>query len=99
MKKLFVSCAALLLTAVCMATSLSCSSGNEPRGGEGLTIDKVDFTTTPVIPNAKEVCYQQTCFNLEQHRLRRQSMENRLWCIRHKFVAQHIMDNNRHLVA
>lgn len=54
MKKLFVSCVALLLTAVCMATSLSCSSGNEPRGGEGLTIDKVDFTTTPVIPNAKD---------------------------------------------
>ncbi len=57
MKKLIISCAAVLLTTVlCMASSLSCTSdGNsvQPRDGAGFTVDNVGFTTVPIIPTAK----------------------------------------------
>ena len=57
MKKFIMSCATFLLTAVCMANSLSCSgSGNSqlPRESAGYTIDESGFTTLPIIPIAKD---------------------------------------------
>ena len=57
MKKFIMSCATFLLTAVCMANSLSCSgSGNSqlPRESAGYTIDESGFTTLPVIPISKD---------------------------------------------
>ena len=57
MKKIIMSCVTLLLTAVCMANSISCSGGGNsatPCNGEGSAAESVSFTAIPVIPTAKD---------------------------------------------
>lgn len=57
MKKLIISCVALLLITVCMASSISCfSNGNsaQPREGENYTSENLGFSIVPVIPIAKD---------------------------------------------
>ena len=57
MKKFIISCVTLLLTAVCMANSISCSGGGNsatPCNGEGSAAESVSFAAIPVIPTAKD---------------------------------------------
>ncbi|MBQ5664144.1 MAG: hypothetical protein IIV19_06945, partial [Bacteroidaceae bacterium] len=53
MKKFIMSCAALLLTVVCMASSVSCS-GNVAREGDGYKLENMGLTLVPVIPTAQD---------------------------------------------
>ena len=57
MKKFIMSCAALLLTVVCMASSVSCSGSEKSaktRGGDGYTLESTGFTLVPIIPTAQD---------------------------------------------
>ncbi|MBE6303888.1 MAG: T9SS type A sorting domain-containing protein [Bacteroidales bacterium] len=55
MKKFIVSCAALLLTVVCMASSISCSGGNSAqRDGKSYKMENTGLTINPVIPTSKD---------------------------------------------
>ncbi len=55
MKKFFMSCAALLLAVVCMASSISCAEGGKDTREEvSYTVDRQEFTYVPVIPTSKD---------------------------------------------
>ena len=48
-----MSCAALLLAVVCMASSISCAEGGKETS-KSYTVDNQEFTYVPVIPTAKD---------------------------------------------
>ena len=57
MKKIIMSCAALLLTVVCMASSISCSDGAKnanTRAGEGYKLENTGFTLMPIVPTSND---------------------------------------------
>ena len=50
-----MSCAALLLAVVCMASSISCAEGGKDTREEvSYTVDRQEFTYVPVIPTSKD---------------------------------------------
>ena len=57
MKKFIMSCAALLLTVVCMASSISCTDGSKDamaRDGGSYNVESQGFTYVPVLRTAKD---------------------------------------------
>ena len=53
MKKFIMSCAALLLAVVCMASSISCSAGGKETH-ESYTVERQEFTYLPIVPTSKD---------------------------------------------
>ena len=53
MKKFIMSCAALLLAVVCMASSISCSAGGKDAH-ESYTVERQEFTYLPIVPTSKD---------------------------------------------
>ena len=50
-----MSCAALLLAVVCMASSISCAEGGKDTSeGRSFTVDSQEFTYVPIIPTSKD---------------------------------------------